>query len=300
MKRKNLQYLLPIIFTALFWTSCDKIEEPVKIINVQDIPDNIADTLFFADSVFVNQKQVLLEEFTGHKCVNCAEQSIIAHEMSEDNDHRLIIYAIHAGFYAQVDPSGDYTTDHSSPTGVEIFQYFQEPFNPTATINRVNYNNSSIIFPNQWETVFMDELAQNNVAEMTVRNSWYPNLSKVLIQVSVAFTQQLEGKYKLVVMIAEDHVIAPQKNNNAAVGPSPDWLDYDHRNILRDAITPVFGSYLSTDGTITAGEVYEKTFFYGPDAAWEVENCNIIVYVINEESLEVVQVAELGIRTDEN
>ncbi len=299
MKFNNIQLILITVFSALIWTSCDKIDEPVKIINVQDIPDNLADTLFYTDSVYVDQKQVLLEEFTGHKCVNCAEQSIAAHELSEDNDHRLVIYSIHAGFYAQVDETGEYTTDHTSPAGIEIFQNFQEPFNPTATIDRVEYSGSQVIFPNQWETVFFDELAKENVARMQVKNSWYPNLSSVLIEVSTTFTQQLDGKYKLVVMIAEDHVTAPQKNNNAAIGPTPDWLDYDHRNILRDAITPVFGSYLTADGTIAADEVYENTFFYAPDEAWVTQNCRIIAYVTHEETGEVVQVAELGIKTTE-
>ena len=76
MKYNKIQILFILAFSALTWTACDKIDEPVKIINVQDIPDNLADTLFFTDSVWVAQKQVLLEEFTGHKCVNCAEQSI--------------------------------------------------------------------------------------------------------------------------------------------------------------------------------------------------------------------------------
>ena len=299
MKYKNIQILVFLALTAPSWTACDKVEEPVKIINVQDIPDNLADTLFFTDSILVAQKQVLLEEFTGHKCVNCAEQSLAVHALSAENDHRLIIYSIHAGFYAQTDETGDYTTDHTCPTGIEIFQNFQEPFNPTATIDRIEYSGSQIVFPNLWETVFAEQLAKENVANLTVRNSWYPNLFSVLIEVSTTFTQSLEGKYKLVVMIAEDHVIAPQKNNNAAIGPSPDWLDYEHRNILRDAITPVFGSYITADGTIVANEVYEKTFFYSPDVAWVTENCEIIVYILHEETGEVIQTAELGIKTQD-
>lgn len=298
MKIYKFQIIYLFAFSALLWTACDKIEEPVKIVNVQDIPDNLADTLFFTDSILVTQKQVLLEEFTGHKCVNCAEQSIAAHELSEENNHRLIIYSIHAGFYAQFDETGDYTTDHTSPTGIKIFQNFQKPFNPTATIDRVEYSGSQIIFPNLWETVFEEQIVKPHVANMLVRNSWYPNLSSVLIEISTTFNQELEGKYKLVVTIAEDHVTAPQKNNNGAVGPTPDWLDYDHRNILRDAITPVFGSYLTTDGTISANEVYTNTFFYSPGEDWVTENCNIIAYVFHEESGEVVQVAELGIKTE--
>ncbi|MCB2221040.1 MAG: Omp28-related outer membrane protein [Bacteroidetes bacterium] len=299
MKLHIFQLFLLFTLLAFSWSACDKIDEPLKVITTQEIPDDLADTLFYVDSIFVDQKQVLLEEFTGHKCVNCPEQSIAAHELAEENDHRLIIYSIHAGFYAEVDETGDYTTDHRCQDGIKIFQDFQEPFNPTATIDRVAYSGSPVIFPNQWETVFYDELAKDNVANVLLKNYWYPNLESVLIEVSTTFTQSLEGTYYLVVMIAEDHVTAAQKNNNPAIGPTPDWLDFDHRNILRDAISPLYGTPLSVDGSITPNIEYTNSFFYAPDENWETANCKIIAYILHEETGEVVQVAELGIKTSD-
>ena len=50
-----------------------------------------------------------------------------AHEWAEDYDHKLIIYAVHAGFQAFPDPSGEYTYDFTNPTGDEIFNFFNQP-----------------------------------------------------------------------------------------------------------------------------------------------------------------------------
>lgn len=289
--------LAPFFLTFLF--SCDKIEEPMMIVNVQNIPDKISDTLFFSDSVFVNQKQVLLEEFTGHLCVNCPEAAIFIHGVASQNDHRLIIYSVHAGFYAITETTGHYTTDYTCTAGNEIFSYFNEPFNPTATVNRASFNGNQVLLLNGWESAFLQEVAKTNLADMKLKNTWFPNLNKVLINLDVTFISSIEGKIRVVVIIAEDHIVSPQKNNKPDLGPVPDWLDYEHRNIVRDAITPTFGSYLSSDGTIIQGEVYSKTFFYAPAIEWVAANCNIIAYVYNEDSQEILQVAELGIKTGE-
>jgi hypothetical protein len=289
--------LVPLF--AMFFSSCDKIDEPVIVVSVSDIPDKIPDTLFYADSVFVTRKQVLLEEFTGHKCVNCPTASLNIHDVATAYDHQLIIYNIHEDHWALPDSTGLYTMDFRSPPGKEIFDYFQVLANPMATVNRVSFNNFLVLPPQHWENAFLQQLEKPDMIEIKLKNSWFPNLEKILIEVEVRFLSEAGGKFKIVVIIVEDNIISPQKNNNNSIGDVPDWLDYDHRNVLRDAITPTFGSDLTNDGTVMAGEVYSSGYFYSPDSTWVIANCNIIAYVYHEESLEVLQVAELSVRTED-
>ncbi len=287
----------------LGWTACDKIDEPLEVVSVQHIPENIDDTLHFDDSVMVTQKQVLLEDFTGHKCVNCPTAALAAHQWSEDFNHRLIICGIHAGYQAEPDETGLYTTDFRCPTGDELFNYFNQPFNPSGPVNRVEYNGEVILFyiTGDWEGAVNTEMAKDNVIDMKVKNSYYPNLKSVLINVSSTFLQPLEGKYKIVVYLVEDHIVAPQKNNNSDLGPEPDWVDYDHRNVLRDAVNGTFGNYISDDGTIAQGETYSNEFYYTINEEWLTDSTdlNIIAYIYNEESGEILQVAELEIKRGE-
>lgn len=284
------------IFGAL-WTACDKVDEPLVLIDQQSTTDGYLDTEYAEDSILVNTKQVLLEEFTGHKCVNCAGASISAHELSAANDHKLIIYGVHAGYYAEPDASGEYTADFTCETGTELHADFQVLANPIGTVNRVEYSGSVLVGEGNWEAAVLQELDKENVVDLKVKNIYYHNLNKIQIRIETTFNQALAGGYKLVVYIAEDHIIAPQKNNEAAVGPTPDWLDYEHRNILRDAITPTYGSVISLED-IVPDVPYEASFIYDENENWVTENCNIIVYVINDESLEVLQVAELHIKTE--
>jgi hypothetical protein len=285
-------------FFGTIWTACDKVDEPLVLIDQQSTTDDLLDTLYFIDSVIVNTKQVLLEEFTGHKCVNCAGASISAHELSEANDHKLIIYGVHAGYYAEPDLTGNYTTDFRTETGNELNTDFQVIANPIGTINRVEYSGSKLIGEGSWEAAVLAELGKENVVDLKVIEIYYPTLSTLQLKVYATFHQALTGRYKAVAYIAEDHIISPQKNNEEAVGPTPDWLDYEHRNILRDAISPTYGTRISEED-IVAEMPYIINFTYAINENWVAANCNVIVYVIHEETLEVLQVAEVGIKTEE-
>ncbi len=294
-----------VIIAAVFlmsWTACDKIDEPLQVVNVQNIPEHIDDTLFFADSVLVTQKQVLLEDFTGHQCVNCPTAALAAHQWSEDYNGRLIIYGIHAGYQALPDPGSIYSADFTCPTGDELFNFFNQPLNPSAPIDRVEYNGSIILYyiTGDWKAAVDIEMAKENLFDMKIKNSYYPKKKAVSINVWSTPKTELEGKYKLVVYIAEDHIIAAQKNNNSDIGPEPDWVDYDHRNVLRDAVNGTFGGYITDDGTISQGETYYNQFYYKINSDWLTDSTDLIIiaYILNEESGEILQAGELKIKTE--
>lgn len=303
MKYLFRNIFLLLIITGSFISGCDQVDEGLVVTNVQDIPLN-TDTVFVLDSVIVNQKQVLLEDFTGHKCVNCPEAGITAHEWSENiYDHKLIIYAVHAGYQALPDQTGEYTYDFTNPVGDEIFNFYNLPFNPTATVNRVEYNgNTILLFVNgDWEAAVGVEMAKPNVLDMKVVNKYFPNTNSVQVNVTSTPLVALEGKYKIVVMVAEDLIIKPQKNNDDEIGPVPDWLDFHHRNVLRDAITSTFGQYITVDGTMAEGEDVFNQFYYELDEPFvsDTADFNIITYVYEEESMNIIQTAELMIKKEE-
>ena len=300
---KKIQFLLfGFVAASFLFASCDKVDEGLRVIDVQNVPDNINDTIFFADSVFVDHKQVLLEDFTGHKCVNCPEAAIAAHGWAEDYNHRLIIYSVHAGFQALPDPTGDYTMDFTNPVSDEIFNFFGQPFNPTATVDRVEYNGNVILLfiTGDSENAVAAEIAKANRVNMNLKNTYFPKSNSVLIDVTTSFIVPTDLTYKLVVMIAEDNIVAPQKNNNEDFGAEtvPDWMDYVHHNVLRDAVSATFGSSINDGNSITVNEPYESTYLYTIDENWVTSNCNIIAYVIEDETGEIIQVAELSIKTE--
>ncbi len=300
MKYRIQIILLISVLSGFVWMACDKIDQPLVIVDQQNIPVNISDTVYFVDSVVVTEKQVLLEDFTGHLCVNCPEAAIMAHELAASLDHKLIIYSVHAGYYATPDPNPAslYTDDLTSETGEALYADFQVFVNPNALIDRVKHGGAVQVNPDNWQTAVNSELGKPNTANISLINAYYPNLNTVRIQVKSKFTTPLEGKFRLCVYIAEDSIVSPQKNNNPAVGPSPDWEDYIHRNVLRGAINTTYGEYFSADGTIAANEIYPKEYFYEINPNWVANHCNIVAFLLNEETKEIHQVAECEIKTE--
>jgi hypothetical protein len=297
MKGKINPVFLLAVAGILFFSSCDKIDEPLIIIDEQYNTDGFLDDVYFIDSVLVTKKHVLLEDFTGIKCVNCPEAGIAAHELAESLNHKLIVYSIHAGYYAEPDATGYYTADFRCTTGDDLYNDFQAFANPIALIDRVPFSGSVLIGSGNWEQAVLQELEEENTVNLKIRNIFYPNLNKLQINVVTKFiSASTTSLYKLVVYIVEDGIVSPQKNNNPAIGPSPDWLDYVHRNVLRDAVNSTYGGYI-TPVLVEPGIEYSSQFIYDLNPAWVTANCNIIAYVLEEESGAVMQVAELGIKT---
>jgi len=295
MKFKKIIWLFVIVFIASLWSACDKVDEPLVLKREYSINQDL-DLPF--DSVVITRKQVLLEDFTGHKCVNCPEAAINAHSLAEDIDHKLIIYSVHAGFWAEPDETGKYTADFQCDAGNEIFNNFNIQAWPAGTVNRVEFNGSKILAGDEWADAVYAELEKNNVINMTLKTHYNDEMNTITVVVATTFMQQLEGKFTLVVLIVEDHILSWQRNNEPSIGPVPDWENYDQRNVLRDALSSPFGNYFTDDGTIVSGETYEAPFSYEPSKDWMTDNCNIIAYIIHEETGEILQAAELGIEVE--
>lgn len=295
MKLKNIIWLFTIVILVGNWSACDKIDEPLSVEE-----QNISLDVLPFDSIVVESKQVLLEDFTGHKCVNCPEAAINAHNLAEELDHKLIIYAVHAGYYAEPDGTGHYTADFQCDAGNEIFNNFVIVGWPAGTVDRVVFGASPILGGGAWEDAVNSELAKPNVINMTLKNHYDVEKNILTVEVLTTFLQQLNGKYKLAVLLAEDHILSWQKNNEPSIGPTPDWENYEQRNVLRASISSsTFGSYLTlNDGTIEADVTYKTRLSYEPEEEWVTENCNVIAYIIHEETGEILQVAELGIEVE--
>lgn len=202
-----------LMFTAIAFSlciACDEIDEPVTVINEQYIIEGLLDDNYVKDSIVVTRKQVLLEDFTGHKCVNCPEAALAAHALAEDLNHKLIIYSVHAGYYAEPDETGLYTTDFRCATGDQLYlDYFG--YNPYALIDRVQYNGSVILNFNNWETVVMQELEKENTIDLKLQNYYFPDLNKIQLFVFSKFHSTTSDKYKLVVYLVEDGIVSPRK-----------------------------------------------------------------------------------------
>ena len=104
MKILTLPILLIGLLSTLF--SCDKISYPTKIVTELD-------TTLYTDGIWAvypqpkfegnanTTRNILLEDYTGHKCPNCPNAASAASALENDNPGRVFVASIHTG------PGGD-------------------------------------------------------------------------------------------------------------------------------------------------------------------------------------------------
>lgn len=292
---------LTIVALLLSLMGCEDIDQPLKITDIRKFPANPDDTLFFSDSVEVTSKQVLLEDFTGHRCVNCPKAAKLLHELMELHHPRLISYTVHAGNFAIPIPGTAFSTDLRSPLSEKLYTDFGILANPIAMIDRVIYNGLRQVFTIHWALVVQQQLQEPNRLNLSLKNTYFPKYRTVVVDVSGVFQTELQGEYHLVVYIAEDGIVSPQLNNDPTIGPDT-LMNFRHHNVLRDALNSAYGEPIHTGTTVPAGFQFSRRYHYPINPDWIVENCRIIAYVGKKDPVlqlvDIIQVAELGIKTE--
>ena len=151
MKNKSLY----IIILSLIYLGCDKIETPIPPV-FGDVDWSLYPgdstgylTLYNFDNPESNwipntntRKNILLEDYTGHKCTNCPEAATIAVNLENDTSLGVIVASLHASpsgnFQVVVPP--EFNIDFTTIAGTEytntIITEGVFPGNPCGTINR--------------------------------------------------------------------------------------------------------------------------------------------------------------------
>jgi hypothetical protein len=281
-----------LAFTAFLFISCDKSEEPYR-----------TETLTCPAPEFpvvsTHVKRVLLEDYTGHTCVNCPRAAVTARELKEDYGDKLVLMAVHAGFFANVFASGNYTYDFRTPAGTEWDTFFGigAAGNPNGMVNRKKISNTYVISPGDWDDVIATTIAEAPLLDIHIINEYTPEENKLCTHIQTEFLETIDRDLKLIVAITEDSIVAPQKNNDPLVGATPEILDYVHMHVLRGTITTTWGSTIASLGTSNPTSII-KSYRYQIPAKLVPKNCRIIAFVYDDDTKEVLQAAEAEVITE--
>ncbi|MBL7905994.1 MAG: Omp28 family outer membrane lipoprotein [Bacteroidales bacterium] len=295
MKGRNLKYLAVLLLaaSAFVWLgSCDKIEQPYtgKIEGPVDtatcpVPDFPAVTLL--------KKRVLLEDYTGHKCVNCPAAALIAHNLKEIHGDQLVVLAVHAGFFAAPSASGTYANDYRTEAGTAWDAFFGigQVGNPNGMVNRTGYPLNHIMSPASWSAQIGNALATDPLVDLQMINEYDATERKLCTHIKTRFVSSLDRNLKLIVVLAESGIISAQKNNDAAAGDVPEIPEYEHNHMLRAAITSPWGNQVAVKG-VTNPESVVKSFKYILPEKFNAANCTAIAFVYDDDTEEVLQAVE--------
>jgi hypothetical protein len=278
-----------LLFASIVVGGCDEIDPPyMKVLPPPIDTTECPIPTFPADTHHV--KVVLLEDYTGHNCVNCPTAAEIAHNIQATYGEEVVLMAVHAGFFA-VPHSGNYTLDLRTAVGESLYAHFGITNNPAAMFNR-KYIGGARIFEaySGWETDFLQVQDTIPVLDMQIINDFTESESKVCIHIQTEYLTDMDRHLKLAVYVTEDSIIGYQDNNNIALGPNP-IPDYVFMHVLRGAVNSTWGDDLSTT-EITAGTKLISNFKLILDSGWDHDNCHIVAFVYDADTEEILQAAE--------
>jgi len=281
------------IASGLF-QACDKIDGPY-LVKVES-----SDTLSCPPPEFPNviddTKRVLLEDYTGHTCVNCPSAAIIARNLKAQYGDKLVVMAVHAGGFAQPQSNTVFTYNFLTAAGTAWDTKFgiSKIGNPNGMVNRRKINNTVVLGTSAWSGAVAEMTAEAALLDVKIINEYSSGENKLCTHIQTKFLQAIDKNLKLIVALTEDSIVAPQKNLNSEIGPVPVITNYVHMHVLRGAITSTMGTPISSIGVENSTPVV-KSYRYTIKDNWVPKNCRVVAFVYDADTDEVLQAAEAAV-----
>ncbi|MDR1346410.1 MAG: Omp28 family outer membrane lipoprotein [Bacteroidales bacterium] len=290
--KRNIVFF--VILICLFW-GCDKIEKPYMHLNDTKVEplsvakfDSIAGT-FNASGVY---RKFLFEEFTGSHCTNCPDGHQTLRDLKTVFGDTMIIVGIHAGSLAE--PNYEYPYEFRVSEGLQLYTDFGASYVPFGVLNRTRYNGNSVIIPptsGKWKSTIQQRDKSAPCAAVQIVNQ-YDNQRQMLVSnAKVTMLQDYPNPLYIAFYIIEDKIIKPQLNHGVRIP------DYEHSHVLRGSMNGVYGKPLNGTGILAKDSVCLmacKISFYEKD--WAKENCQIVAFIRDNTTGEILQVEEKDIQ----
>jgi len=304
-----MRYFLPLVF-LLFLSSCDHVENPYPAVST-DLDTTLYPGVWseyvanewptFTQNLNTD-RNILLEDFTGHQCIYCPLAADIAHDLYTANSGRVYVAAIHSGpqgsgDFQQVSPP-DYPVDFTNDQGLEIGTYFGTndggfSGNPRGAVSRKADGGNIFQSPSVWTNLTNTILNENDLkVNIQGQINYYDATKGAYLHVEVDKVDAgLNNDLGIVSYLIEDSLIGDQKMPDNSHNSS-----YVHRDTHRSNLSGLaFGRNLTND-LMTNDKYYIDYSFVVPnqlDGNHNPNNMHVLVYVYDLSTWEVYQVIKL-------
>lgn len=314
---KLIFYFSGVLFSIV---SCDKVHDKIYQTENSIEADGI-DTTLLPDTVVWNDyvanywndfsqnsnnnRNVLVENFTGHKCTNCLYGDSNAYFLEKNNPGRVFNANIHSG------PNG-YTVfqntegplfwnDFTNPQGLEIStQLTDDSFIglPMGLNNRKIYTNQLFQMPYNWASNVSEMLITNDLKiNLQANTNYFTQTRGLFVHTEIDVLTPISDELYQVVYLIEDSVVSAQSTIDSTLTPSHIDVNYIHRNIHRGCIDSqamgrklIEADKVDKYGNPIPGNKYYLNYSYQLPAQYNRDNMHLLIYVYNKITKEIYQV----------
>jgi hypothetical protein len=282
--RLNLRKYLWVAALGLTTLGCDKIENP--IVEAGSYRSDLYGPAPTFTAEGVAHQRVLLEDFTGHDCGNCPNGHVAAAGILENHPEDAAVVAVHAGSLAQPlmpDYPNDWTTEEGE---YYLLTQVGQDIMPKGRINRLP-GASTIFSPSTWANKVNEAMVLTPEVNLQLKTDYQATNQHWNVHVFSEWFQNLTGDYRLVVLLTESGIVAPQ----LWYGNTPEYIaEYHHEHMLRTSGTGATGLVVASNPQSGNQEVNSYTFDWNP--AWNADSCEVVAFITEGDNGRVVNVAK--------
>jgi len=267
------------VLAATIFAGCDRIEGPYLVPS-----ENEQITVTFPDlDVSSVYRKVLIEEYTGHRCLNCPNGHLKLEELHERFGDTLVAIGIHAGALSTPNAAEGYPYDFRTDVGSELAKEFSIDGIPAAIINRYPE-------PGGWSLVrWLSKInavdRSKPLAAIQLINEYNAQTGMLKANAQVTLLEPCSNQLRLAFYLIEDGIVKPQLNGTEYIE------NYVHNHVLRASLNGTYGTLLNTNGYLETGKGYtlaHKINMSGHD--WNPANCTVVAILYDRTSSDVLQV----------
>jgi hypothetical protein len=219
-------------------------------------------------------RNVVLEEFTGIHCQYCPEGHAISQAIADANPGRVVLVNVHQGGYA-VPNAGE--PDFRTPFGDQLAAQTGLSGYPSGTVNRHVFPGNSVtaLGRGSWGGAADQIFAMPSPVNVGIETSFNASNRELTVNVELYYTGNSAVTSNFInVALLQDSILGPQTGGNMG-------NNYVHMHMLKYFITGQWGDEVTTT---TQGTLVNRTYTYVIPASYNSipcypEDCHVAVYV---------------------
>lgn len=200
----------------------------------------------------VENKKVLIEEFTGIYCGNCPDAHVIIDELKKAQPDNVIALAYHSGYYAT--PNKETDPDFRTALGDTLDTRFVPDGYPNGMVNRVAFEENTYMYSRALWSLYAHDINSQEAPVNIWVNSIYDNDTRTLtVDVEALYKANVDADMNMLnVVIAQNNIIGPQSGGNMGD-------NYVHQHVVRANLTPIWGDPITT---CKKDDLFRKRYTY--------------------------------------
>lgn len=244
---------------ALSFTACSEIDEDDRYIEMP---------------VVEVSKHVLIEDYTGQRCINCPYAATAISQIQEQyGAENVIAVAIHSG------PNSKNFQGVPLSLWTDLGDYYYEKYasgasQPAGIIDRRSGVQNSYAV---WGAYAQGYLQMTTPLTLGATTQYDASTRTVTIDVTASSTDNVDGS--LQVWLTENNIIDIQAMPDGSMN-----MEYEHNHVLRAAVNGNDGEAFP----VNWGEDKTATYTYQLDEDWNAENMHVVAFVYNSNGVEQV------------